>query len=235
MSKIINDGKCGIIYTIDLSAAFDLLKPDIFAELFKGKMSEGLFYCIIDFLLQRKFIVEVGEASSEIKTLDRGCVQGSILGPKLFTLYTHQLSEILQGVEVISYADDTYVIVSGDNYQSIIDKVKHTLLSHINFLSSIGMVVNEDKTEIMWIGRKPDIDHLVVNKQKLTFVTSLKALGIYISGDLNWDVQAEYALRKGVKLISMFKFMRKYLTESQFLKAASAHFYGSLLCMFCLV
>jgi len=68
---------------------------------------------------------------------------------------------------------------------------------------------------------------LLINK-KLTFVTSLKALGIYISGDLNWDVQAEYPLRKGIKLISMFKFMRKYLTERKFLKAASAHFYGTV-------
>jgi len=46
------------------------------------------------------------------------------------------------------------------------------------------MVVNEDKTEIMWTGRKPDIDHLAVINQKFYFVTSIKALGIYISGDL---------------------------------------------------
>jgi len=91
-------------------------------------MSEDLFYCLIDFYPMKKFIVEVGEASEELKSLDRVFVQGSILGPELFTLYTHQLSEILQGVEVISYADKTNVLVSGESYQNIIDKVKHTLI-----------------------------------------------------------------------------------------------------------
>jgi len=64
------------------------------------------------FLTNRKFVVKIGGKTSEIKQLDRGCVQGSILGPKLFTPYTHQFKEILSDVKVISYADDAYVIIS---------------------------------------------------------------------------------------------------------------------------
>jgi len=41
-------------------------------------------------------------------------------------------------------------------------------------------------------------------------------------------MQAEAAIKKGAKHLSNFKFLRKYLTESQFLKAVSAHFYGTV-------
>ena len=40
--------------------------------------------------------------------------------------------------------------------------------------------------------------------------------------------QAEHALTKGRRLVSCFKFLRKYLTESQFLKAATANYYGTV-------
>jgi len=41
-------------------------------------------------------------------------------------------------------------------------------------------------------------------------------------------MQAKIAIKKGAKLLSSFKFLQKYLTESQFLKAVSAHFYGTV-------
>jgi len=56
----------------------------------------------------------------------------------------------------------------------------------------------------------------------------MKALGIYFQGDLSWDAQAEHTLSKSKKLLSAFRFLRKYLTEEQFLKAASANYYGSV-------
>jgi len=68
-----------------------------------------------------------GKRSKEV-ILDRGCVQGSLLGPKLFSLYLYQLEQELgQNCTVISYADDTYVIISGrsleDTEMKVISKI----------------------------------------------------------------------------------------------------------------
>jgi hypothetical protein len=87
LSSILESKKQGIIYSVDLSAAFDLLKPVKFYELFQNDLSEGLLYCIMDFLQKRKFHVEVNGNMSEPLDLDRGCVQGSVLGPRLFSMY----------------------------------------------------------------------------------------------------------------------------------------------------
>jgi hypothetical protein len=103
-----------MVYSVDLSAAFDLLLPDKFYMLFKDKLSEGLIYCLMDFLQDRKFCVEQGSKKSKVMTLDRGCVQGSVLGPRLFSLYVGALEEELlktyQNIKVVSFADDTYVL-----------------------------------------------------------------------------------------------------------------------------
>jgi len=48
-------------------------------------------------------------------------------------------------------------------------------------------------------------------------------------------MQAKAAKKKGAKLLSNFKFLRKYLTESQFLKAVTAHFYGTVVFYACAV
>jgi hypothetical protein len=90
------------------------------------------------------------------------------------------------------------------------------------------MVVNESKTEVMWIGTNPVQTYINIGNNVIPFVSKMKALGIFIQGDLSWDAQAEHAIAKSKKLLSAFRFLRKYLSESQFLKAASANYYGSV-------
>jgi len=166
---------------------------------------------------------------SQIIHLDRGCVQGSILGPKLFSLYLFELEQNLGSKSsVVSYADDTYVIVEGVDQNDTLSNLKTTLTSHINYLKSVGMVVNESKTELMWIGNTKHTDTVEINGKVLSFQSNMKALGLIIESNLSWSMQAEMAIKKGAKLLSNFKFLRKYLTESQFLKAVSAHFYGAV-------
>jgi len=215
MAQIIDEHKYGIIYSVDLSAAFDLLKPDKFIDLFKNKLSEGLLFAIADFLSGRQFVVEMGKEKSKPIKLDRGCVQGSILGPKLFSLYLYELEKTLSDqCSVISYADDTYVIIEGENEFDTLSKLKNTLTSHVTYLKSVGMVVNESKTELMWIGNKMHTKTVDINDKTLEFKTHMKALGIIIENNLSWSMQAEAAIKKGAKLLSNFKFLRKYLTEA---------------------
>jgi len=175
MAEIIDQRQHGIIYSVDLSAAFDLLKPDTFINLFKDTLSEGLLFAIADFLSNRKFIVELNGVRSKRVSLDRGCVQGSILGPKLFLLYLYQLEQKLgQGCTVVSYADDTYVIVCGKSISDTESKVKKTLSKHVSYLKSIGMVVNETKTELMWIGKGKYTENIVLNCKTIPYKNTSK-------------------------------------------------------------
>ncbi len=230
IADALDSGQQGIIYSVDLSAAFDLLKPDKFLQLFKNKMTEGLLFAIMDFLTNRSFRVHVQDEISSDRSLDRGCVQGSILGPKLFALYVAELKAVLESDEVslVSYADDTYVIIIPKDITRVTELTEATLTKHIKFLETLGMVVNDAKTELMWIGPKPLVKSLKVGNSMVQFSEKMKALGIMIDGNLNWDSQAAHVIAKSRKHLSAFRFLRKYLTEKQFLKAASANYYGSV-------
>jgi len=105
-----------------------------------------------------------------------------------------------------------------------------TLTKHVNFLESIDMMVGKGKPEITWISKFQVTDHqsITFSNVLIHFTTSIKALGVVIQGDLCWHKQSEESIRKGTRLLSSFKYLRKYLTESQFLKAVSAHFYGAV-------
>jgi hypothetical protein len=152
VAKILDEKCSGIIYSVDLLAAFDLLRPDKFIKLFKSKMSEGLLFAIGDFLTNRKFCIN-NKNSNQIDP-DRGCVQGSILGPKLFSLYVSELKGIVETPEInlVSYADDTYVILTPINQSRIKDLTEKTIKRHVSYLRSICMIVNDNKTKVMWIG-----------------------------------------------------------------------------------
>jgi len=115
------------VYSLDMSAAFDLLKPDCFLDVVKNKLEPGMVRILMDFLSNRRYTVSVGGKSSSHRNLDRGCVQGSVLGPSLFSIYCGNLQEAVGNEAwITSYADDTYVIVSG-NYQ---DELSQKLKKH---------------------------------------------------------------------------------------------------------
>jgi len=230
MAKILENDDTGCVYSVDLSAAFDLLRPDKFYHLFKNKMTEGLLFCIMDFLQNRKFQIDLDNVKSPIFELDRGCVQGSILGPKLFTLYLGELQSVIgPDVGLVSYADDTYVTILGKSEIDVMKKAESTIQKHIEFLRTMGMVVNESKTEVMWIGtRNPPKPTLAVNGTECKFVDCIKALGIYIDKTLSWDDQANHAINKGKSLLSHFKFLRKYFNEKQYLKIVTGNYYSTV-------
>jgi hypothetical protein len=159
--------------------------------------------------------------------LDRGCVQGSVLGPKLFSLYVGGLAKEINrfnnNTKIISFADDTYVIATSESWEKLPSDAEKLIKFHSDYLKTLGMTVNESKTEILVLGKRTLKDELTltINGNKCKESSTIKALGIHIDGNLSWDAQAEHAFKKGQKLVSIFKHVRKYMTETQYLKTRS--------------
>ena len=115
--RVVNDllqasdrGCVSILSLLDLSAAFDTIDHDILIT----RLS-GIFGCsgvvlewFISYLSCRTQSVFVGHESTP-SVLKCGVPQGSVLGPLLFTLYTHPLSTVIcqSGISVNFFADDS--------------------------------------------------------------------------------------------------------------------------------
>jgi hypothetical protein len=235
IAESLDNKKASILYSVDLSAAFDLLIPDKFYQLYKDSISEGLMFTIMDFLQERKFRVDMSEncLGKTVHSLDRGCVQGSVLGPRLFSLYVGGLERELvkhcDDIKVVSFADDTYVLVTSNDWKDLPLKVETVLSAHVSYLKELGMTVNESKTELMAVGDKPqNLNSIFVNNIECKLSDNIKVLGVTFDSKLTWDTHSEKAILKGKGLISAFRHVRKYLTESQFLKSVTCNFYSSV-------
>ena len=89
---MMDEGKCGILILLDLSAAFDTVIHSSLSKDLKaiGIESEALDY-LESFLINRTYCVQIEESFSRTKVLARGVPQGSVLGPILFCIYTIEL------------------------------------------------------------------------------------------------------------------------------------------------
>jgi hypothetical protein len=221
------------IYSIDLSVAFDMLRKNtLIRDLHPLLVEAGLDRVIYDFLSGRKCKVEVnGEVSREFN-VELGCVQGSVLGPKLFNLYTRMIPcKLPLNASITTYADDSYVVISakkGDKHE-LIDRTNVCLETHVNYLRELGMVVNKDKTEIIIVPCNSSIKGNVYEEVKFGDVKPLKlmkVLGITMDDTLSWSPHIAITTNKMARLTGALKFLRRRLTKEQFMPVLTSQYYG---------
>jgi hypothetical protein len=224
-----------VIYSVDLSAAFDMLRrKTLVNDLISNKLFDyRLIRVLDDFLSDRKCVVEVDGTRSEMFDVELGCVQGSVLGPKLFNLYTRQIPAILSSnAHITTYADDSYVIISlpKDADLNISEEVGACLFRHVEYLKGLGMVVNQDKTEIMYVQSKKSEScsaSIVCGSSTILPLDKMKVLGLTMDSSLNWSKHIALTINKLSRLTGALRFMRKRLPDDKFLQVLTSQYYST--------
>lgn len=115
-----------IKHIMDISGAFDnIWWPAIFASLREANISKKIYQLKESYLSQRKVFIEEGGAQVE-REVNRGCPQGSVLGPILWNLIFNDLlkAQFPERESIIAFADNAVVLVPGQSRQSIEQKFK---------------------------------------------------------------------------------------------------------------
>ena len=99
-------------------------------------------------------MVIVGEAKSDEAPIVCGVPQGSVLGPRLFSLYTRPLGEIFarHGLNYHLYADDSQVYTAldlPDETADTIARIEKCLCDIREWLHINSLMLNSDKTELI--------------------------------------------------------------------------------------
>jgi len=105
---------------IDLSKAFDTIDHHILLDkLFMYGIRGNCFDWFNSYLTERKPYVCLNEVKSDMLCVNCGVPQGSILGPLLFIIYVNDIVNISNILQMILFADDTNIFVSGPNINEL--------------------------------------------------------------------------------------------------------------------
>ena len=119
-----------------------------------------------------------------------GVPQGSILGPLLFLIYINDIPNCTEA-KILSYADDTTVILSNSDPFVLFRDSNLALDNLFNWFCANKLSLNATKTQYMIIRpptNKTDVSqqNLSINGVCLTQASECKFLGIIIDESLSW-------------------------------------------------
>jgi len=186
--------------------------------------------CIHNYLLNRTGFVDVNGKVSNSKPIPFGCVQGSVLGPALFNIYTSKLPLFTEGAFCVRYADDTYIGIScpRSEIQAALDRIHQISNDHINYLSGLGMVTNRKKTEFIMFGYNGPRVQLNFGGEMIGNTDSIKILGVQFQSNLKWTSHVNKILKKVHSLSYSLKVLNCIMTRKQHKNIINSHVLSQL-------
>lgn len=98
------------------------------------------------YLIGRKQIVKIRDTYSDDMIIKIGVPQGTVLGPILFITYINSLTNLDINGTVISYADDTVLLFSGNSRDETRIRTELGLVKVKNWLNCHKLTLNLNKT-----------------------------------------------------------------------------------------
>lgn len=183
---------------IDFSSAFNTIQPHIMVEKLLGlNVNKNLIAWILDFLIQRKQYVKLNNTISSICELNTGALQGCVLSPTLYTLYTNDYRAHKTGTTLIKFADDSAIIglFTMPHTTSYIEEIQ----SFVDWCDKNYLELNVSKTKELIIDfrhREEEHQPLKIKNEFGEIVDHYKYLGFIVDNKLNWHEHVATLCRK---------------------------------------
>ena len=228
------------VVLLDLSAAFDLVDPNLLISKLRiyGVEEAGISW-IYSYLTNRHQAVWLDHVLSDFLKCDVGVPQRSILGPLLFLIFFNDLPGTLES-EVDSYADDTTVSATARTITEISSTLTKDCTRVSQWMRSNRLKLNPDKTHVLTVGTGARVRNLEEQLEVTMDNTQLKEdednceflLGCRIQSDLKWKrLVSELLSKLRTRVVGCVKL--KYILTYSIRKTISEGIFNSVL-VYCL-
>ena len=229
-------GQVSGVVLLDLSAAFDLVAPELLIKKLEIYGLEPDFLAWIKSYLSGRYqTVWINHVFSGYQDCNIGVPQGSNLGPLFFMIFLNDLLYALS-CDVDNYADDTTLSATGNSVEVIEECLTTNCMKVSSWMQSNLLKLNASKTHILTVGTSQKMLHLprkiTVSMDNVTLLEDEskceKLLGCYVSSDLKWDQNIKNVLSKlKLRLISLEKL--KYCGTFEIRKKLADGLFNSIL------
>lgn len=200
------------IIMVDIAAAFDSLWwPHVLSCLQEQECPQDVFRVIQDYFHNRE-VVMVDATSRRSRIQERGCPQGSVLGPTLWNLafdglirkLRHNTSSI-----PVAYADDLAVLTKGNSVAELESEAQRSLDTILDWCRDHKLTVSAKKTVgLLAKGYLKPIDLPKVTNREgvpLEFKDRVKYLGVWINRGTTFRTHYTEASEKAKSSLSRFR------------------------------
>lgn len=237
VNESLNSGMQVIALFIDFKKAFDTLDHDLLLramdecgirgpvnQWFRSYLSNRTISTVID-----------GTRGSEAE-VELGVPTGSVYGPVGYIMHVNSVSNVVENCKTYMYADDTCLLYSSKNLQTVIDKIQSDFENITKWAHDNGIIINLSKTKCVHIyspynkiARKIDksdiniLGHtyeclhngkLTCKCNKIDFVDKYKYLGVYIDSHMSWKSHVNDVCNRLRTILGKFYHLSKILNRS---------------------
>ena len=246
----IDAGECPVGIFCDLSRAFDCVDHDILINKLGTYGIRGTsMNWVSTFLDSRKQYVSINHLSqneirtytSDLRQINMGVVQGSVIGPIIFILYINDVISLSDDAHFTLYADDTSIIISDKSDIALKNKCEDALEHLINWFNSISLYFNKNKTQLCKFHpyqNKASNINLSINSTDTFCIeahdnNNLKFLGLHIEPCLNWKAKCNFLSSKLSSINFLFTNLKSIFTKDQLISLYYAQVESRLRCGIC--
>lgn len=180
-------GKRKAIVSFDFRSAFDFAPHSLIVQSLADLNTPSFLIEIISsYLNNRKAVIKLSDMEIEHLPTGRGCPQGGILSPILWSVVVNTLLMELDafGFQPTAYADDLTVVCAEANDNALSSSINEVALIVKDWSTRTGIPINLDKSNALPVGHR-SIPTLALFD--LQVVHSTKILGITFVSNLKFD------------------------------------------------
>jgi predicted GIY-YIG superfamily endonuclease len=171
---------------LDIAKAFDKVWHEGLNHRLKLLLTVQYSRILESYISERYFRIKQEDAYSDLRKIQAGVPQGSVLGPVLYLLYTSDLPMFEQNV-VATFADDTAIMATGDNNTESTEKLQAAFTKVQSWTRKWQIKLNETKSvHIDFTNKYIEHKPIYLNHQAVPYENTAKYLGMTLDTKLRW-------------------------------------------------
>lgn len=187
---------------LDINAAYDNVNISILKnKLLVLNVPITLTNFIVNFLSERYIKYNLDSESNTYinRTVWKGLPQGSVLSPILYNLYAYDLESSINGyANVLQYADDLLLYVSGSSIDNICDTLSTALTYLKDWMDINGLSLSPSKSSVVLFSRKrsQSVVNILYDDTLLPVKEEVKFLGVKLDSKLTGRSHCDYVVTR---------------------------------------